>query len=117
MIKIIKLEELAMLSFAMYLFNGLGMSWWWFTAFLFVPDLSMIGYLANPKVGALLYNFIHHKALAIIVYLAGIYFKNTSLQFTGIILFAHSSMDRVMGYGLKYQDSFNNTHLGIIGKK
>ena len=106
-----------MLSFAMYLFNGLGMSWWWFTAFLFVPDLSMIGYLANPKVGALLYNFIHHKALAIIVYLAGIYFKNTSLQFTGIILFAHSSMDRVMGYGLKYQDSFNNTHLGIIGKK
>ncbi len=32
-------------------------------------------------------------------------------------LFAHSSMDRMLGYGLKYEDSFGNTHLGMIGKK
>jgi hypothetical protein len=38
------------------------------------------------------------------------------LQLAGIILFTHSSMDRVFGYGLKYPDSFNNTHLGPIGK-
>ena len=29
-------------------------------------------------------------------------------------LFAHSSFDRVMGYGLKHEDAFQNTHLGRI---
>ncbi len=54
---------------------------------------------------------------AIIVYFAGIYFNEHLVQLAGIILFAHSSLDRMLGYGLKYEDSFNNTHLGIIGKK
>ena len=31
-------------------------------------------------------------------------------------LFGHSSFDRVMGYGLKHEDSFQNTHLGGIGR-
>jgi hypothetical protein len=77
----------------------------------------MIGYLVNSKIGAYVYNFVHHKALALIIYAAGIYFANQAIQLTGIILFAHSAMDRFFGYGLKYNDSFNNTHLGIIGKK
>ena len=34
----------------------------------------------------------------------------------GLILFGHSSMDRILGYGLKYPDSFEHTHLGMIGK-
>ena len=32
----------------------------------------------------------------------------------GIILFGHSSFDRILGYGLKYTDSFKNTHLGSL---
>jgi uncharacterized protein DUF4260 len=31
-------------------------------------------------------------------------------------LFEHSSFDRVLGYGLKHEDAFQNTHLGRIGK-
>jgi hypothetical protein len=38
------------------------------------------------------------------------------LQLAGLILFGHSSMDRVLGYGLKYSDSFQHTHLGMLGK-
>nr|WP_317038961.1 DUF4260 family protein [Urechidicola croceus] len=34
----------------------------------------------------------------------------------GIILFGHASFDRMLGYRLKNSDSFNNTHLGKIGK-
>lgn len=37
-------------------------------------------------------------------------------MFIGIVMFAHSSFDRVLGYGLKYCDNFKNTHLGAIGK-
>ncbi|MFN3665935.1 MAG: DUF4260 family protein, partial [Sediminibacterium sp.] len=33
-----------------------------------------------------------------------------------LVLLAHSTFDRVAGYGLKYFDSFDHTHLGWIGK-
>jgi hypothetical protein len=39
------------------------------------------------------------------------------LQLTGVILFGHSSMDRMMRYGLKYFTGFRFTHLGKIGKE
>ncbi|WP_022923235.1 DUF4260 family protein [Serinicoccus marinus] len=29
----------------------------------------------------------------------------------------HSAVDRLLGYGLKFTDSFAHTHLGEIGKK
>ena len=38
-----------------------------------------------------------------------------ALQVAGIILFTHSNMDRILGYGLKYPDDFKHTHLGWIG--
>jgi hypothetical protein len=43
---------------------------------------------------------------------AKIYDPGTPSEF----LFCHSSLDRVLGYGLKYPDAFQNTHLGRIGK-
>lgn len=114
---IIKIEELGMFLFGIYLFNQLDYAWWWFLVLILAPDLSMIGYIFGNKSGAFLYNLFHHKAIAIMVYLAGIYFSNSMIQLAGIILFAHSSMDRMMGYGLKYETGFKFTHLGEIGKK
>lgn len=34
----------------------------------------------------------------------------------GSILIAHVGMDRVLGYGLKLQSAFQDSHLGRIGK-
>nr|WP_317235731.1 DUF4260 family protein [Niabella hibiscisoli] len=34
----------------------------------------------------------------------------------GVVLFGHASLDRVAGYGLKYNNGFAFTHLGVIGK-
>jgi Domain of unknown function (DUF4260) len=113
---IIRLEELAMFLLAVYFNSLLPYSGWLFWALLLAPDLSMMGYLINPKIGAYAYNFFHHKGVAILFYIIGLYIKSIELQFTGILLFGHSSMDRVFGYGLKYLDSFHNTHLGLIGK-
>ncbi|HRJ84641.1 MAG TPA: DUF4260 domain-containing protein [Ignavibacteria bacterium] len=114
---ILKLEELAMLALGIYLFTLLPYDWWLFAAFFFAPDLGMLGYLANSKIGAFTYNLFHHKGIAIAVYIAGIFAASSVLMFAGIILFAHSSFDRLLGYGLKYGDNFKNTHLGLIGKK
>lgn len=113
---IIKIEELAMFLLSIYFFNLLPFHWWWFPALILVPDISMLGYLINAKVGAYSYNIFHHKGLAIFIGLIGVFLQNNIIQFAGIILFAHSSMDRIFGYGLKYFDNFHNTHLGIIGK-
>ena len=38
------------------------------------------------------------------------------LLLAAIILFGHASMDRMFGYGLKFGDHFQHTHLGWIGK-
>jgi hypothetical protein len=114
---IIKLEEFGLFLFGIYLFNQLDYDWWWFLVFILAPDFSMIGYVFGNKLGAFLYNLVHHRGIAILIYLAGVYFSNNLIQLTGIILFSHSSMDRMIGYGLKYETGFKYTHLGEIGKK
>lgn len=114
---ILRIEEFVFFVISIFFFNHLHFSWWYFPALLLVPDISMLGYLVNPKIGAYCYNFAHHKALALIIVGIGFLYKIETIQLAGIILFAHSSMDRVFGYGLKFSDSFNNTHLGFIGKK
>lgn len=87
-----------------------------FTLLFFAPDLSMLGYLANPRLGAWTYNLIHHKGLAIMLYAFGYPLITPWLMFTETLLLAHSSLDRVLGYGLKHEDAFQNTHLGRIGR-
>lgn len=111
---LLKLEELALFLGCLYLFSRLNFAWWWFPALLLLPDLSMIGYVVNPQLGALTYNIVHHKALGIVIGLWGLYTGNQYLMLAGIILLAHSSMDRVAGYGLKYPDSFRHTSSGAL---
>lgn len=111
---LLKSEELIQFLAAIYLFSRLNVAWWWFPALLLVPDLSMIGYAVNPAVGAVLYNMVHHKGVGIVIGLLGLMTGSQNLMLAGIILFAHSSMDRMMGYGLKYADSFKHTSSGML---
>jgi hypothetical protein len=76
----------------------------------------MLGYTVNNKIGTFCYNLFHHLGVALMVYLVGTALTLPYLQMIGAILFAHSAFDRILGYGLKYPDSFQNTHLGKIGK-
>ncbi|RBL89816.1 DUF4260 domain-containing protein [Chitinophaga flava] len=113
---LLNLEELALFLLAVLAFASQSpYGWWLFPVCLLLPDLSMLGYAAGNKVGACVYNFVHHRGVAILVYLAGRYLALDWLVFTGIILFAHTTMDRIFGYGLKYMTAFKDTHLGEIG--
>ncbi len=114
---LLKLEELGQFMLVIILFNQLDYAWWVFPAFILLPDLSMIGYAVNTKTGAWVYNFFHHKLIAIAVIGAGFLLNNSLLTLAGVIVFGYSSMDRMFGYGLKNEDSFKNTHLGLIEEK
>jgi hypothetical protein len=114
---LLKLEEAFMFGLSIFLFTKLDYAWWWYPLLILMPDLSMVGYMINTRLGAITYNFIHHKALGISFFVLGVILVNQPLQLTGLILFGHSSMDRTLGYGLKYSDSFQNTHLGVIGRQ
>lgn len=113
---LLRIEELALAALAVFLFRGLGYAWWWMAVLILAPDVSMIGYAAGPRVGAFVYNLVHHKATAVAAYIAGYFAEIPALQLAGVVLLAHSSADRVLGYGLKYSDSFKHTHLGTIGR-
>lgn len=113
---LLQLEEAAMLLLSVYLYTFLGYPVWLFLALFLSPDIGMLGYLVNSRIGAFTYNIFHHKGIAILLYLAGFYLNQPVMQLTGIIMFGHSSFDRLFGYGLKYSDSFKHTHLGQIGK-
>ena len=113
---LIRLEELFFGILAFYLFLMLHIAWWWFFVLLLLPDVSMVGYLFNPRAGAFLYNLVHHKAVSITFFILGASLGLPWLQGLALIVFAHSSFDRVLGYGLKYPDSFQHTHLGMIGR-
>jgi hypothetical protein len=115
--RLLKLEELAMLLLGLWAFSLTGISWWWFTALFLLPDLGMLGYLLGEKSGAWGYNIFHHKGIAIVLFGLGLFLDYQTLEIAGIILFSHSSFDRIMGYGLKYEKGFKFTHLGEIGKK
>lgn len=110
----LRLEEALMFIGSIYLFSLTDFRWWWYPALILAPDIGMLGYLSSPRVGAFFYNLFHHKGLAVVVMVLGWYFTNDWALLTGIILFGHSSLDRMLGYGLKYPDSFKNTHLGQL---
>ncbi len=97
-------------------FLWLGLPWYAFVLFLLVPDLSAVGYLAGPRIGAVVYNLAHVLATGVAVTALGLATGIVPLAAAGLILVAHSGMDRMAGYGLKLPTSFQDTHLGRIGR-
>jgi hypothetical protein len=110
------LEGFALFALCLFAYAKLGYSWWLFGALILAPDLGMAGYLRNAKVGALLYNALHLTALPIAVGAWGYLWSEPLAMAIALIWLAHIGMDRMLGYGLKYETDFTDTHLGRIGK-
>jgi hypothetical protein len=113
---ILKLEEVGLVALSIFLFSELAYAWWVYPALLLAPDLGMIGYAFGPRVGAAAYNTTHHKGLAALFIIGGMLYGLPALALVGVIMLGHSSLDRILGYGLKYPDAFQHTHLGWIGR-
>jgi hypothetical protein len=114
----IRIEEAAITAVSIYFLSkyNLGLPVWIWVLLFFSPDLSMLGYLINPRIGAFAYNLFHHRGLALAVLAVGFLMHFDMLMTFGLLLVAHSSFDRMLGYGLKFSDDFKHTNLGWMGK-
>ncbi len=113
----LRAEGLAAGIAGVLVYSWLGGQWLPLVVLLFVPDISMVGYLRDARLGAQLYNLAHNWAVVLLVLGLGFLTGQTWLSLAGSILVAHVGVDRVAGYGLKYPTSFAETHLGRIGRR
>lgn len=115
--KLLQLEEFGLFALSIYGLYLLHAPWWCYLCLFLAPDIGMLGYLVNNRVGAFTYNFLHHRGLGALITALGFYLLETQPNWllTGIILLGHASMDRLFGYGLKHLTGFGYTHLGLIG--
>ena len=114
---VLRLEGAAAFGAAIALYGHGGFSWLMFAVLFLAPDLSMLGYLAGPRAGALAYNLLHTYALSVPLALAGFALGSPVVSALALILIAHVGFDRMLGYGLKYASGFGDTHLSRIGRE
>jgi hypothetical protein len=111
-----QLEGLVLFLGGVYAWIALGGTWWVFLLLLLTPDISMLGYLLNARVGAAIYNLVHSYLLPTASLTLGLWLNIPLLTFAGLLVLAHIGWDRMLGYGLKLPSSFQDTHLGRIGR-
>ncbi len=113
---LLRIEGVCVLVAALAAYREFGAGWAVFAWFFLAPDLSFLGYLAGPRVGAAAYNFAHSLIGPIVLLTAGWSLSIPVAVTAGIIWVAHIGFDRALGYGLKYSAGFGFTHLGLIGR-
>ncbi|WP_179283072.1 MULTISPECIES: DUF4260 domain-containing protein [Paenibacillus] len=110
--QIVHVEYILAVILSFFIYMQLHFPIWLFFVLLFVPDLTMLGYAMNKKIGAIVYNFGHTFIFPLLLALSYLYFSNDYLLLGAIIWIAHICLDRAIGAGLKYQDSsFTSTHI------
>ncbi|KIQ33401.1 hypothetical protein RT97_10505 [Variovorax paradoxus] len=113
---LLRLEGAVVLVAALAAYTQFGLGWGVFALWLLVPDLSLLGYLAGPRVGAALYNATHSYIGPVALLVLGVLAAMPWAVAGALIWFTHLGLDRALGYGLKYASGFGLTHLGRIGR-
>jgi hypothetical protein len=108
---LLQLEGAVALALCLWAYAANSGSWLLFGVLFFVPDVSMIGYARNARLGSIVYNVVHTYAGPFALTAIAILLRNAMLLSVGTIWLAHISFDRTLGYGLKRPTRFNDTHL------
>lgn len=111
---LLQVEGGAVLLAACFFYQLLHGGWLWFAVLFLTPDVSMLGYLAGGRIGAMTYNFVHTYTVPIFLLLALWFFGQTSYIWLAVIWVAHIGFDRLLGFGLKYETAFKDTHLNRV---
>ncbi|MBZ9860929.1 DUF4260 domain-containing protein [Mesorhizobium sp. CA12] len=114
---IVRFEWITVAALAIVCYAISGFSWWLFALLILAPDLSIMGYLAGPSVGAVTYNALHILIAPLVLLLAGALLAGPITTAVALIWIAHIAIDRALGYGLKLPTGFQDTHLGRTGRQ
>ena len=112
-----RVESAALAVVAAVAFVDLGFDWWWLLALFLVFDLSMVGYASSPRLGAWTYNAVHSYVAPALLGVVAVVDGARWTAFLALLWAFHIAVDRLLGYGLKFQDRFTHTHLGEIGRR
>ncbi|WP_435073717.1 DUF4260 domain-containing protein [Halorubrum sp. HHNYT27] len=107
----LRVEGLAVLGIALASYFTLDGPIWMLIILALAPDVSMIGYLAGPRLGSLSYNIVHTYTLPIALGSLGFWADIRMALLVALIWAGHIGLDRFVGYGLKFESGFKNTHL------
>jgi hypothetical protein len=108
---LLRLEGLAVAVAGVVLYADGGHPWWLFAVLALAPDLSMAGYAAGPRIGALAYDAAHTEAWPVALGVAGVLAGWDAAVAVALVWLVHIGVDRAVGYGLKYAGAFKDTHL------
>ena len=109
--RLLRVEGLAALALAVGAYLALDGPLWLFVVLALAPDLSMLAYLAGPRIGSLGYNLFHTYTLPVALGGAGLWTDGRLATLVAAVWAAHIGADRLVGYGLKYESGFRATHL------
>jgi hypothetical protein len=111
-----RIEGGIMLVLSLLLFWKYSGAWLLYALLILAPDVFMLGYLRGPRVGAAVYNLGHTWLLPGLIGIVGVLATASADLPIALIWFGHIGVDRLLGYGLKFPTSFQNTHLGRLGR-
>jgi hypothetical protein len=107
----LRTEGLVVAAVALATYFTLDGSLWLLAVLALAPDVSTLGYVAGQRVGALVYNTAHTYALPLALGAVGLITDFRLALLVALVWMAHIGADRALGYGLKYESGFKNTHL------
>lgn len=112
----LKLENLAIALAALGGYWMTGAGWTLFFLLVLAPDIAFLAYLGGPRLGAWGYNALHSYVGVALLLAAGTFFGWSMALPVALVWTFHIAFDRALGYGLKYETGFQDTHLGRIGR-
>jgi hypothetical protein len=108
---VLRIEGLAVLAVALAAYAWLGGPLWLLAVLALAPDLSIAGYLAGPRVGRGAYNLAHTYTLPLALGVVGLWTGAVGAMLVATVWAGHIGADRLVGYGLKHETGFGDTHL------
>jgi|SRR6187402_49134 len=111
---LLRLEGLAVLLASIFFFEVGHGRWSIFALLFFAPDLSFVLYAIDRKLATAGYNAMHSYLLPVALLCLGV--LHPAVMPYALIWTAHIGFDRALGYGLKYESGFGDTHLGRLGE-
>src|SRR5258705_6057023 len=99
---LLRIEEAILLLLTLFAYQHLHFSWLLFAVLFLTPDLFMLGYLVNVRLGAATYNLAHTLTLPLALLFISFLQHWHLAASIALIWIAHIPFDRLLGYGLQY---------------